>query len=335
MNGEFHIGISVCLCTYKRPQKLAACLASLLDQTTAQPFEVIVTDNDGERSGEPVVEQAQTAFHDKGIPLSYFVEPVQNISCARNRCVRAAQGTLIAILDDDERASPRWLQTLHETLVTRNVDGVLGPVLSAIPESFPAWMRRSSLFDRGYLEDGAPVPPPGLRTGNLLIKHELLGLREGPFDPELGRIGGGDVDLLGWLQQQGYRFVWSAEAGVVETLDERRRYVRWHLRRAYRVGWNVSERNVACYGVWMALVMLVRILPSTLRAWWQAIGNLDNWRYAALLVLRNMISNLGKIGYFAGIRVEEYGQDAGEAHESTSETIDRGDEDRNLRLRSG
>ena len=184
MNHDNDIKMSVCLCTYKRPEKLAQCLESLLNQAVSQSFEVIVTDNDRERSGEYVVEQFKAAFQSAGIPLSYLMEPVQNIALARNRSIQPARGELVAFIDDDERASSCWLQNLYDALIETNADGVWGPVIPDIPESFPNWMRRSRLFYRQDMKDGVIIPIGMLNTGNALVKRELLTMRTGPFDEE-------------------------------------------------------------------------------------------------------------------------------------------------------
>jgi glycosyltransferase involved in cell wall biosynthesis len=161
---ESALEISVCLCTYKRPDKLSDCLMSLVKQTFSRPFEVIVTDNDCHRSGEKIVHEFKETFQIRGIPISYLVEPVQNISLARNRCVQAAQGNLVAFIDDDERASPYWLETLYQILLETDADGVWGPVIPDIPESFPEWMRRGKLFDRPIHKDRSDMPEGGMAT---------------------------------------------------------------------------------------------------------------------------------------------------------------------------
>ncbi|MFC1508434.1 glycosyltransferase family 2 protein [Candidatus Omnitrophota bacterium] len=306
MNTQYDYKISVCLCTYKRPNKLAQCLESLLHQTFAQTFEVIVTDNDCEHSGEKIVEQAKKAFQNKGISLLYLVEPVQNIALARNRSLQPARGELVAFIDDDEHASTCWLRNLYNRLLDTNADGVWGEVIPYIPESLPYWMRQSKLFYQPNLKQGA-IMREGLRTGNALIKRKLLTMRTGPFDEALGRTGGSDSDLFIWLQKQGFKFVWAANAEVFEKLEEKRGYLRWHLRRAYRGGWGYSRRVVKRYGARKGFILsVIRIIPSTLKALRCAIMNCNNIRYAGLVLLCNIVTNLGKCGYFVDIKIEEY-----------------------------
>lgn len=309
MNHDNNIEVSVCLCTYKRPDKQAQCLESLLNQDFSQSFEVVVTDNDCERSGEQVVEQFKVAFQSAGIPLIYLVEPVQNIALARNRSIQAARGDLVAFIDDDERASPSWLKNLYTALIETNADGIWGPVIPDIPESFPNWMRRSNLFQRENPKDRSVMRSTDLRTGNALIKKNLLTIRAGPFDEALGRTGGSDPDLFLWIRRNApnVKYLWAANAEVFERLEEKRRYLRWHLQRAYRGGWGYSRSVVKRYGFSMGILSsVIRIIPSTLKAFWCASINYNNIRYAGVVLLINIATNLGKCGYFMGIKSEGY-----------------------------
>ena len=74
-------------------------------------YSLIVFDNDACRSPEPVVKE----FLGMGPELVYEVEPVQNLSLARNRCLTHATGDYVAIIDDDEYADSRWLLSLYTT----------------------------------------------------------------------------------------------------------------------------------------------------------------------------------------------------------------------------
>jgi glycosyltransferase involved in cell wall biosynthesis len=309
MNDNIDIKVSVCLCTYKRPDKLFQCLKSLLQQEFDQTFEVIVTDNDSKRSGYHVIERLKESFQCAGIPLLYLVEPVQNIALARNRSLQPARGELVAFIDDDECASSCWLEELCRVLVKTGADGVWGPVIPIVPESFPDWMRRSKLFHRENPKNYSILGEVGLRSGNALIKRKLLTLRSGPFDSALGRTGGSDPDLFLWIKRNelNVKYIWAAGAEVFEEVEGKRRYIRWHFRRAYRGGWGYSRGLAKRYGAGKALLLsTLRIIPSVLKALISAIKNCNNLQYSCMIILRNIATNLGKCGYFLGIKIEEY-----------------------------
>jgi len=304
-----HCLVSVCLCTYKRPQFLSDCLDSLLIQVFEKSFEIIVTDNDCKRSAELIIINKRTAFQGKMIPLTYLVEPIQNIALARNRCVASAKGQFVAFIDDDERASVVWLQNLYHALVETNACGACGPVIPEIPESFPLWMRRSGIFHRKNPMNGAMLQNSEFRTGNAIIRHELLDSRTGPFNEELGKTGGEDSELFDWIKihYANARFVWVTNAVVNERIEEQRKYLRWHIKRAYRGGWVYSKTLVRKYGLLQGMLRsTVRIIPSFLKACCLAAHNGKNIQYAGFLILGNISTNMGKCGFFGGIKIEEY-----------------------------
>src|SRR5437016_5200251 len=114
--------ISVCICTYKRPDRLATLLNALLDQHSdgTFTFSVVVVDNDRMRSAEKTVEDL---IRYSSIPITYRIEPEQNIALARNRAVVNAQGEFVAFLDDDEVPSRSWLSKLYKACHEFRADG--------------------------------------------------------------------------------------------------------------------------------------------------------------------------------------------------------------------
>src|SRR5258708_28296517 len=112
--------ISVCICTYRRPELLARLLADLSKKQAGSKFtyEIVVTDNDGSGSGKATTEAyARSA----PVPVHYCLEPRKNISFARNRCLKEATGDFIAFIDDDQFPAPDWLAQLHKTCVDSGV----------------------------------------------------------------------------------------------------------------------------------------------------------------------------------------------------------------------
>jgi succinoglycan biosynthesis protein ExoM len=299
--------ISICLCTYKRAELLTNCLISLLNQNNSLQFEIIVTDNDSACSGKPVFDRMEAQFSEAGVPFFYQVEPVQNIALARNRCVRVARGEFVAFMDDDEIASPSWINNLYETLNDCEADGVWGPVEPIIPESFPEWMRKSRIFVRPNPRHKSLVRDTDLRTGNAMIKRSLLTMREGPFCEKLGRIGGSDSEYFSWLRIRGSKFIWGRNAEVYEHIEEKRRYLRWHLIRGYRGGWSYAFKLVMQRG-WIAgfIISIGRIVPSMLRSFCLFTLRLNNPRASLYILIEEISGHVGKIGFFINIKIEEY-----------------------------
>ncbi len=299
--------VSICLCTYKRPEQLLLCLKSILAQDFGHALEVIVTDNDAMGTGKTIVDQMIAPFARQGVMLSYLVEKVQNIALARNRCVNAARGEFVAFIDDDEIASSHWLGNLYRTLIETGADGAWGPVVPVIPESFPEWMRRSRLFDRPNPEHRSAVGVNNLRTGNAMVRRSLLGMRTGPFDEAFGRTGGSDWDLFSWLHNQGFKFIWAKDAEVFECVEENRSCIRWHLVRGYRGGFVFSSKLAEDKGMIRGFCSSTgRILPAVLRSLLNLARDRRNPKAALLILVNDICGHLGKIGYFLHIKIEEY-----------------------------
>jgi len=92
--------ISVCICTFQRPEYLCRTLKALNAQETGNLFtySVVVVDNDAEASAKNTVSEFTSLG---GHPVTFVVEPQKNIACARNASVLHSYGDYIAFVDDD------------------------------------------------------------------------------------------------------------------------------------------------------------------------------------------------------------------------------------------
>ena len=233
--------ISVCICTFRRPALLDRLLRALERQIAdeAFTFDVVVVDNDAERTAESTVGAARQ----RGIiDVRYDCEPEQNISLTRNRAVRNATGTLIAFIDDDEAPVPGWLAALYGTLNTYSADGVLGPVIAEFAPGTPEWIQRGPFFQRRRLATGTAISAKDARTGNLLLHRSIFADGEPWFDPAFGRTGGEDSDFFWRQSRTGRRFVWCDEAAAYEVVPPERCTASYHVKRYLRSGTLDGER---------------------------------------------------------------------------------------------
>lgn len=299
--------ISVCIATYRRPDRLRA----LLDDLAAQqrlPQEVIVVDNDAEGSARSVVDAAR----DKGPPfaLHYEIQPLKNVAITRNRSVALAQGNWLAFVDDDERAPPAWLADLAAAAVRFDADAVLGPVLPVLPQTAPHWLRRGRFYDWTRLHTGTVVPVRLLRFGNVLLRAEVLLTQAQVFDPAYGLTGGEDGDLLARLTQAGARIVWCDEALVTEPVEAARMSLRWLLLRALRGGQDFARHVLAGrHGPATSgrrLRLLLRALLQMFAAGLLAALCLPLGRHRCAYWLTKAAANFGKLTAFAGLHYREY-----------------------------
>jgi succinoglycan biosynthesis protein ExoM len=212
--------ISVCICTYKRPEPLNRLLSKLDQQETVGLFDfsIVIVDNDILESARLTVESRARASK---IFMRYCVEPEQNIALARNKAIGNSEGDFIAFIDDDEFPGDQWLATLYKTIQHYGSDGILSPVLPYFEEKPPEWVLRGHFFDRPTHPTGHVLEWKNTRTGNALLKNDLF--KEGTkwFDPSFGS-GGEDRDFFRRKIEQGHVFVWCNEAPVFETVPSKR-----------------------------------------------------------------------------------------------------------------
>ena len=233
--------ISVCICTYQRPDLLRSALKGVLSQNTkdAFAFEIVVADNDPIRSAENVVRHFQNTSRDG---FQYVNIPEPNIALARNAAVKHANGHYIAFIDDDEIPCPHWLSDLYRTLIDSNADGVLGPVLPRFPDNAPQWIKKANIFDRRRFETGTQLTVRHTRTGNVLLRKDLFKKDQLWFDPKFGKTGGEDVNFFQRKIAEGRTFVWCDEAEAYEAVPQDRCTMEFHFKKFIRIGAINGER---------------------------------------------------------------------------------------------
>ena len=222
--------ISVCVITFKRPQLLGRLLESLRHQETEGCFSysIVVVDNDRGQSARNVVEALRVRA---SVEIAYHVEPEKNLALARNKALLNARGEFAAFIDDDEFPVQRWLLELYRLASTHQTAGVLGPVDPHFDVQPPEWIIASKVFERPHYPTGYVLQWNETRTGNVLLKRDLVARQENLFNPAFGTHGE-DRDFFKRLMQKGHRFIWCDEAVAYETQPPERLTRRYHLRRA-------------------------------------------------------------------------------------------------------
>jgi succinoglycan biosynthesis protein ExoM len=236
--GQAH-QITVCICTLRRPQLLSQTLAKLEGQKTDGLFtySIVVADNDGLQSAQ----QAVAAFSSvTRLPVTYCVEPQQNIALARNKALQHAGGDLIAFIDDDEFPADDWLWNLFKAYKASGADGVLGPVKPYFETEPPRWVRKGGFFERPTHATGYEVGWEQSRTGNVLFRKDILSALETPFRSKFGTAGE-DMDFFRRAIDKGCSFVWCNEAVAYEVVPSSRCTRSYLLKRALLRGSNFPK----------------------------------------------------------------------------------------------
>ena len=153
--------------------------------------------------------------------MTYAVEPERNIALAHNTAFSHATGTFIAVIDDDEFPAPNWLLNLFRTCEAHQVAGVLGPVKPHFELEPPQWLIKGGFYQRPTHPTGFLMPWLECRTGNVLLRRDILDSSEPPFRREFGS-GGSDQDFFRRMIERGHRFIWCDEAVVFEVVPPSR-----------------------------------------------------------------------------------------------------------------
>jgi succinoglycan biosynthesis protein ExoM len=299
--------VSVCIATFRRPERLQGLLSDL-DRQQVLPSQVVVVDNDASGSARTVVEQHRA--QGPAFRLDYEIQPQRNIALTRNRSVALADGEWLAFVDDDERAPEAWLRQLLEAAAQYGADGVLGPVVPRVPSEAPAWIRRGRFYDFARMASGAEVPLNRMRFGNVLLRAAPVHAQPGPFDVNYGLTTGEDADLLIRMVRAGARVIWCDEAVVYEPVEAARLSLRWLLQRALSGGQEFARKTLkGAYGPvgWIGRTQLfARALLQSLAAACIAPLSCLLGRHRAALWLIRLSANLGKLSVFVGWRYQEY-----------------------------
>ena len=247
--------ISICICSYKRPEMLRKLLGELrgLETRDRFTFSVVISDNDPEESARAVIEDFSS---DYPVRIDYVTEPRRSISLARNAAVAKATGDAIAFIDDDEWPQPDWLINHVSALQRPGVSGVLGPVRPHFEQPPPAWVIRGRFCERPEHETGFVMPWHECRTGNVLFKREILDGVDPVFLPEFGTAGS-DVNFFWRMMQNGHRFIWCNEAVAYEVVPPSRSTRRFMLSRALLRGGNFMQHPEGRFGAIVSSIIAV------------------------------------------------------------------------------
>jgi GT2 family glycosyltransferase len=257
------IEIVVCIPCYRRPQHLRQTLESLINQRTDRGFALVMVENDALRSESVPVATEFLATNKR--PGLCVVEPRQGNCHAINAAFETALATFpmatsFLMIDDDEIASPDWLERMLSMAEATGADIVGGPVFPHFDDQLKRGLRRHPAFAPAYRTSG-PVPLI-YGSGNCLIRRAVLE-RVGAFDLRFNFLGGGDTDFFHRCRRLGMRFHWVAEARISETVPPERTKLSWLIARGLRIGAiNYHVQRKATPTVWLRARLTLKVLAA-------------------------------------------------------------------------
>jgi glycosyltransferase involved in cell wall biosynthesis len=302
------VGIVVCIPSFRRPQHLRLTLESLVRQRTGRRFAVVIVENDASRSeSAPVAAEFLASGRLAGLCM---VEPRQGNCHAINAAFETAlatfpEATSLLMIDDDEIASPDWLELMVRASEDTRVDLVGGPVQPNFDDPGKRELRRHPAFRPAYDTSG-PVPVI-YGCGNCLIKRSVFArLGDPAFDLRFNFLGGGDTDFFVRCRQAGMKFHWVAEAVITETVPDSRTHPGWLVLRGFRIGAiNYHIEVKAARTVWSRIRLIAKMLAMLPLSLFRA-GRLALTEPKSVIALHPMTVAAGSALAAIGIEPQPY-----------------------------
>lgn len=197
--------LSIAVVTRKRHKLLEKCLASIVNQSK-KAVEVIVVDNDQDRSSEAVV----LSFQHK-LPIRYVLEPKKGISYARNKALAVTKTRYLGFVDDDCILNSNWIREGFKGISKLKSAYVVGETKLLNNESYIARTRffyYKHWFKTNIEMQSKRINGQGLDTKNVIFDTEVLKKFQIKFDLRYAEtsIGGGeDIDIGLQLKKQNLR----------------------------------------------------------------------------------------------------------------------------------
>jgi len=268
-------------------------------------IKVLVADND------PDSQQGLRAADGMAVSFPFELATTMvshpGISAVRNAILDHADewaADFIAMIDDDETASPDWLRNLLDIQTRLGADLVSGPSIPTFDRPLSPEVLHSKAFWYNA-ELGDEIVPLFHATNNVLLSREALVRFGAPrFDDAFGLTGGGDKEFFTRLKKRGATFAWASKAITYEHVPESRLTTRWILRRNYRIGVDdvrialMHEGKLASSRKIAEAIVMVAAIPIT-----APVLLVPRWR---LRMVRRWSRAFGRLSAVLGKHYSEY-----------------------------
>jgi GT2 family glycosyltransferase len=213
--------VSIIIPVYNEDKLTIECLSSVLRNTQAVSYEIIVIDDGSNKRTRDIVSKVKNVT---------YVRNDENLGFLRacNRAAESAKGEFVVFLNNDVQVASGWLHALVETFSSYENVGAVGPKVlfpDGRLQEAGGLIRRDATTELIGLFDDPELP----RYNNvrevdyvsgccLIVGNRLLG-ELGGFDQSFAPAYGEDVDLCMRLRMRGLRILYNPESVVVHHLS--------------------------------------------------------------------------------------------------------------------
>ncbi|MBS1737854.1 MAG: glycosyltransferase [Bacteroidetes bacterium] len=296
--------------TFKRPAMLEKLILSIkgnqIDAALIKSVQILVVDNDGERSAEEITNKMGTS-HSDFFKVLYHCYPEKGLSNVRNEIFRKAlemKPDYIVCIDDDEYATPHWLNELIATVTVNHADIAMGPVYPELaakaPVSVSHWFQNPERINNQPLDF--------FETGNYIISTRFLVEHNLKFNMMFNLTGAEDSYFGVEALKNGAKIYSAANAIAYENISEKRATINWLIKRSYR-GAQTFTYILRLEKKYTALLKKMAVNIVYLIAGFFALILLPfqtKYRYWGVLKIAESAGSFASLG---GLSYNEYGKD--------------------------
>jgi O-antigen biosynthesis protein len=219
--GIFKIGfimISIIIPFKDKVELLEKCLASILEKTSCQDYEVLLIDN--QSAEKATLKYLETARSNPKIAIHKYDKPF-NFSAMNNYAVVQTKGEYLLFLNNDTQViSENWLEEMLKLFEDEKVGAVGAKLLypngkiqhigvEIHPEHGPIHTAR--MQDENSVDFESPRECVAV-TGACLMTRKRLFLEAGGFDEVNLSIAYNDIDYCFKLRKLGYKIICTPDA---------------------------------------------------------------------------------------------------------------------------
>jgi hypothetical protein len=230
------VSVVVCAFSERRFNDLQAAVSSIQAQTLKAREIIVVIDNN------PTLLSSVR----QSIPGVTALENTRaaGAGSARNLGVQRASGSIVAFLDDDACAGPRWIEAAVRAMADPRVLGVGGTIVPAWDHGRPEWLAPEFYWTVGCTYPGLPLSPAPVRNliaASMFVRRAeflaLGGFRSG-FGKTGARSGTEETDLCIRATTRWAQMIWlhDSEVSVRHRVPAERARLRYFLGRCYDEG---------------------------------------------------------------------------------------------------
>lgn len=224
--------------TYKRPVLLEKLIRSILandiGNTRIASIDLIIVDNDVDRSAANLVGSLVKEFNNRLFGVHYYNYPEKGLALVRNEILKRAfeyNPDYILCIDDDEHVNHVWLKEIIDFAVDHKADVLVGNVIpvfeTKVPKSIATWFYPKVRPDQKTIGFDCS-------TGNLTLRTEYIKKHALNFDLRFNKTGAEDTFFGIQAEKKGGKCLLTNKGPVFETVPASRASLDWILKRKFR-----------------------------------------------------------------------------------------------------